>query len=168
MFEQSGDVSLHLVKLVELERGIDNGEDFARPRMFIDEHAPSIADELFFHLEQPFSFQHDGKNVARRNVVRIVQFNQFSQQRFGSVSMDRFRHCGGRLIDALPIGNEPFAVARAFAVLLLPAGFTNVQAVEILFLVEQERVISLLIDKAAPASAARMSARLNIPFVHQR
>ena len=79
MFEQSGDVSLHLVKLVELERGIDNGEDFARPRMFIDEHAPSIADELFFHLEQSLAFQHDGKNVSSGNVVRIVEFDQFSQ-----------------------------------------------------------------------------------------
>ena len=57
--------------------------------------------------------------------------------------------------------------ARALAVLGLPARLADVQAAEVLFLIEEQGVINLLINKGFLAGLTAMRARLNIPFVHE-
>ena len=65
------------------------------------------------------------------------------------------RGWGWRLIDAVPIRDETFALARALAVLRLPARFADVQAAKVLFLIEKQGVIILLVGKRFAASGAR-------------
>jgi len=66
----------------------------------------------------------------------------------------------------MPIGNESFAVVGSLAVLALPAGLADVQPAEIVFLVEQQGVIHLLVEEGLFARLAMVRARLNVPFVH--
>src|SRR2546422_10148742 len=67
----------------------------------------------------------------------------------------------------MPIRNESFAVARALAVLLLPASLADVGAAECGFIVKQQRVINLFVLKVFAASFARVSAALNVPLGHE-
>ena len=166
MFQQGGNIVLHLLELVELQVRIGDGEHVPGFGLLVNEDALAVPRQLFLHLDDSLSLQHHRENVTRRNITRIIQFDEFAQQRLGGVFLNRFRRGHGRLICPLPIGNKSFAVARAVAVLLLPAGFTNIRAPEILFCVEQERVVRLFINEAAAAGLAGMAARLNVPFVH--
>ena len=147
MFEQSGHIPLHLLKLVQLQRRVDNRENVPGPGLLINEHALSVAQELFLYFQQPLPLQHDRQNVTRRDVAWIIQLNQLAQQCFGRLPLNRVRCWRGRLVYSLPVGKKPFSLARAFAVVLLPAAFADVRAPEVLLLIEQQRVIMLLVGK---------------------
>jgi hypothetical protein len=93
--------------------------------------------------------------------------DQLPEQRFGVFAVNRFR--GRRFVSALPVGNEPFALARVIAELVLPAGFANVQAPQSLrMLVEEQRVQRLPVGKPLVARCAGVRAGLNVPIVHER
>ena len=126
-----------------------------------------VAHELFFDLEQPFAFEHDGENIPGRNIARVVQLDELAQERLGVFPLNRIDVGLGCEVNTLPIGDEPFAVTRALAVLLLPAGFANVGAPEIGFLIEEQRVIHLLVGKGLAASGAGVSAGLDVPLGHR-
>src|ERR1019366_7734311 len=134
VFEQGANVTLHLLQLVELQGRVDDGEYVACAGSFIDEHAMSVARDLLFDLEQTFALEHDGENIRGRNVAWVVQLDQLAQEGLGILPLNRINRGRRRSIDAMPIGDEAFAVARALAVLLLPAGLANVRAPEIGFL----------------------------------
>src|SRR5207245_1622346 len=100
-------------------------------------------------------------------LFRIVQLDHLPQQRFGVLLPDRVGRGGRRrLIDPLPVRNEPFAVAGAVAVLRLPAWVANIESLEIVFLVKQQRVIGLLVGKGLAAGLAPGRAGLDVPLVH--
>ena len=126
MFQQSGNVVLDLLELVELQIGVYDGEEVARGRLFVDENPLADAPELFFDFKQTLAFEHDGEDVAGRDVLRIVEFNEPAQERLGVFPFNRIGRRRRRFIHAVPIGNKALAFARALAVLLLPARFANV------------------------------------------
>jgi hypothetical protein len=130
VFEQLSHVALDLFELVEAQVRVGDGKDVAGFGMFINEDTLSVADELFFHFEDAFAFQHHGQDITRGSVMRIVLLNEFAQQRFGRVLLDCLDDGSGRQKDGLPMGNETFAVARAFAELGLPAILANVHAAQ--------------------------------------
>ena len=128
MFEQLGHVALDLFELVEAQVRIGDGKDVAGFRMFINENPLPVADDLFFHFENAFAFQHHGQDVARGGVLRVVLLDEFAQQRFGSVFLDGLDDGSRREKDGLPVRNKAFAFARAFAELVLPAVLANIHA----------------------------------------
>lgn len=166
MLKQLRHVALDLLQLVQLQGRINNREQIAGFWMFINKHALAVANYLFFHLEQSLAFEHHCQDVARRDITFVIQFNQFPQQRFGSVFLDWLRRGSGRFINSVPIRNKALSFARAVTELLLPASFTHVRAPELLLLVKQQRVILLLVGEGLRAGLASMRAGLNIPFVH--
>ena len=123
---------------------------------------------MLFDFEQTLAFEHHGQDIGGGDIARIVQLDQLAQQRFGVLPLNGVNPRHGRFINAVPIRDEAFAVARAVAVLLLPAGPADVRAVEIGLLIEKQRVISLLIGKSFAAGPARVAARLNIPLSHEK
>jgi hypothetical protein len=56
MFEQGGDVALDLLKLIQLQGRVDDGEHVARCGLFVDENPLAVAQELFFDFEQALAF----------------------------------------------------------------------------------------------------------------
>ena len=64
------------------------------------------------------------------------------------------------------MGDKPFAIARALAVLLLQTLTANIDPIELAFLVGQERVLMLLIGKWLSTALATVGARPDVPFVH--
>ena len=127
-------------------------------RLLIDKHALALAHDLLFDLEQALAFQHDREDVARGNVMRVIQLDQFPQERLGGFLLDGIGRGRRRFIDALPIGNEPFALARPITILLLPAGGANIRAAEIRLLIKQQSVIDLFIGKSFAASLTSVPA----------
>src|ERR1043165_9741677 len=101
-------------------------------------------------------------------MLRIVQLDQLSQQRFGRFFLDRFGDGRRRLIHALPVGNETFAVLCALAVLGLPALLANIRPAKLRFLLEQQRVIMLPVGKSSAAAITDVAARLYVPFRHEK
>ena len=156
--------------MVQLQIGIADREEIAGLRLFVHEHALAISRELLFHLEQPFALQHDRQNIGRRNKFRIIDLDQLAQKRFGIFLLDCVWRGGGRhFIDALPMRDESLPIARALAVLLLPARRADIQPHEIALLVKEQRVIALLMIKSLAAALASMRARLDIPlWVYER
>jgi hypothetical protein len=71
------------------------------------------------------------------------------------------------VVNPLPLGDKPLAIIGALAVLGCPALRANIEAGILLFILEEECVELLFICERLPASLAGMSARLDIPFVHQ-
>ena len=55
VLEEGRDFVLDLIELVELQIGIDDGEDIAARRLFVNEHAMTFAHDLFLDLEQALS-----------------------------------------------------------------------------------------------------------------
>jgi hypothetical protein len=168
VFEKGSDVPLDFLELVELQIGIDNGENVARDWMFVNENALAIPDNLLFDLEQALSFEHDCENVSCWDVLGIVEFDQFAQQGLGSFFLNGFVGRRRRVVDTMPVRQEAFAIARALAVLLLPAGLADIGTAEFGFIVEQQRVIGLFIGKMSAARFARVGAGLNVPLGHER
>src|SRR5207249_904747 len=141
VFEKRGHVALDGLELVELQIGINDREQVARGRLLIDENPLPIAENLLFDFEEALAFEHDRQDVTGGNILRIVQSDKLAQQRFGGLSLNRIGRRRWRLIDALPIGDKAFALARTLAVLLLPARGAHIAAAEVGFLVEQQGMI---------------------------
>lgn len=168
MLQQCGNVVLHGFELIELQVGIYNRKQVARPRLFVDENSMPVANQLFLHLEQSFAFEHRGKDVSRRDVLRIVQLDYFAQERFGGFLLYRIAGRGRSFVHTAPIRDKPFAFARAVAELLLPASLAHVQSSKGCLLVEKEGVIVFLVVKGPVARPASVGPRLNVPVSHQR
>lgn len=167
MFEELGDVFLDLFELVELKAGVGDGEEVAGAGLFVEEDALAVAVELFFDFEQAFAFEHDGEDESGGGVFGIVEFDEFAEEGLGGFFLDGVGGRGGRcFVGALPVGDEAFAFAGALAVLFAPAVFAYVEAMELLFLVEEQRVVGLLVFKGALAGLAGVGAGLDVPFVH--
>src|ERR1039458_865611 len=95
MFEQRGHVALDGFELVQPQVRIGNREHVAGPRLFVNEYAFAVADDLFLHLQHTLAFEHDGEDVTGGRVTRVVLLNQFPQQRFGGVLVNRIGGGGG-------------------------------------------------------------------------
>src|SRR5579864_8669670 len=130
---------LNRLELVELKVGIDDREEIPGLRMFVNEYALPVAEELFLDLEEPFALEHDRQDITGWDITRIVEFNQLAQKRFRCLLLDGFGFRRGSFIDALPIGNKTFAVPSAVTELLLPARLADVHAPEIRFFVEDRK-----------------------------
>jgi len=168
VFKEGSDVVLDCLKLVELQVRVDNRENVARNRMLVNKNALAIADNLLFDLEKALAFEHDRENVAGGNVLRIVQLYQFAQKGLGRFFLNGFIWRWRGLVNAMPIRDEPFALARSVAVLLLPARLADVGTPKCGFLVEQQRVIRLFMGEMFAACFASVPAGLNIPLGHER
>ena len=166
MFEESGHIVLDLLELIELEVRVDDGEDVPGFGLFVDKDAVTVAHELFFHAQEALAFEHDGQDVARGNIVRVVKFDEFAEERFGGFFLDGLGLRDRSFIHPLPVGDETLPIAAAIAVLLLPAGLADVEAMEIGAFIEEERVIGLFIGERFAAGGAGVGARLNIPLGH--
>jgi len=167
MFEQRSDVALHRLELVKLQIGIDDGENIPGSRLFVNENPPAIADELLFYLQQALAFEHDRQDIGRRDVLRIVELNELPQERFGVFFLNRLVWWGRRMVNAVPVGDEAFALASAFAELPLPAALANIRTLKVGFFVEEQRVIGLFIGKVRATRPAGVSTGLNIPLGHE-
>jgi hypothetical protein len=62
VFQQLRHVALHGFELVQMQIRIGYGENVARSRLFVNEHAPAVADDLLFHLEDALAFEHHGED----------------------------------------------------------------------------------------------------------
>ena len=103
MFKESSDVSLDGFKLVELQIGVNDGENVPGGWVLVNENALAIAHNLLFDLEEALAFEHDGEDVAGGYVVRIVELNELSQKGLGVFFMNRFVWRRGRVVNAVPI-----------------------------------------------------------------
>jgi hypothetical protein len=167
VLEQMQNLVLNSFQLVELEIGVLNLEQIAGFRVLVNEDPFSLAGQLGLHLEDALAFQHGGQNVERRSVFGIVGLREFAQERFRGLLLNRFRRGGWRNgIDALPIGDETFAVGGSLAVLGSPAAFAHIEAFVTAFLVEEHRVKSFFIRELLFTRLAGMGPRLDVPF-HQ-
>ena len=152
MFQQRGHVVLDLLELVQPQIRIGNCEHITGPGMLINEYPLAIADDLLLHLEHAFAFEHHGQNEHCRRVSRVILFDKFAQQRFGGLAVNRVRGRRGGFVNALPVGNESFALPGAVAELVLPAGFANVHAAQMLgVFIEKQRVQWLFVGKRQAA-----------------
>ena len=115
------------------------------------------------HVAVPAGY--DGQDVSGSSKCWIIGLDDLAQERFGI--RGRFsRGRGRRFVNPLPMGDKPFAIARALAVLLLPTLTANIDPIELAFFVGQERVIMLLIGKWLSTALATVGARPDVPFVH--
>jgi hypothetical protein len=167
VLEQFRDVALDLFELVELEVGVNDGENIAGLGMFVNKEAAAFARELFLDLEEAFALEHDGEDVAGGDVAWIVKGDEFAQKGFGGVLGDGVGRGHGCLEDALPVGNEAFAVAGTLAVLGLPARSAHIGTAEVVFFVKEEGVIGFLIGEGMAAGFASAAAGLDVPLVHR-
>ena len=167
MFEQRGHVALDGFELVQPQVRIGNREHIAGPGLFVNEHAFAVADDLFLHLEHTLAFEHDGEDVTGGRVTWVVLLNQFPQQRFGGVLVNRIGGRSRRLVNSLPMRDEPGPAARVPGALLLRACLADVRTPQLRRLIEQQRVIDLPVGKRLAARCARVGAGLNVPLVHE-
>jgi hypothetical protein len=168
MFEQRGDVMLNLLQLVELQVGIDNGEQITSPGLLVNENAPPIANELFFDFQLALAFEHHRQDVTCGNEPRVIFFDKFAEKGLSSLALDGLDRSAWGLIDALPVGDEAFPVTNTVAVLRLPTPLAYVGTLELRFVIEQQRVIPLLVGESFTAGGAGVGARLDLPFRHGR
>ena len=167
MFQQRRHVALDGLELVQAQVRIGNGEHIAGPGLLVNEHALAVADDLFLHLEHALALKHDGEDVTGGRVTRVVLLDQFPQQRFGGVLVYRISGRRRRLVNSLPMRDEPGPAARVAGILLLPARLADVRAPQFRRLIEQQRVIDLPVGKRLAARLAGVGAGLNVPFVHE-
>ena len=80
MFEQGGDILLDVLELIELQIGIDDGEQVARPGLLINKNAPAVANKLFLDLQQALAFEHNRQDVAGGNESRVIFLDELAQQ----------------------------------------------------------------------------------------
>ena len=78
MFKQGSDVPLDGLQLVELQIGVNDSENVARNRVFVNKNTLTIAHNLLFDLEQALAFEHDSQNVAGGDVLRVVELYEFA------------------------------------------------------------------------------------------
>ena len=166
MFKEGGHIMLNLLELVELEVRVDDGEDVPSFGLFVNEDAVTVAHELFFHAQEAFAFEHDGQDITCGNIVRVVKFDKFAQERFGGFFLDGLGLRDRSFIHPLPIRDETLPVTATIAVLLLPAGLADVEAMEIGAFIEEQRMVGLFIGERFAAGGAGVGARLNIPLGH--
>jgi len=77
-----------------------------------------------FHLEKTFALKHDGEDVTNSAVLGLAGGDQFAEEILGGFPLNGFRRRRRRrMINTVPLRNEPFAVARALAVLRSPSIF---------------------------------------------
>ncbi|MDW8309645.1 MAG: hypothetical protein RMK20_09755, partial [Verrucomicrobiales bacterium] len=165
MFEQLGDGALDVFQLVEFQVRVGNGEHVAGFALFVDEGAAAVANDLFLDLEDAFAFEHDGEDEGRREVARVVLLDELAQERLGGFAADGFGGRGRRFINALPVGDEAFALGGAVAELRLPAVVADIKPLQLAAFLEQERVIRGLVGEGATARFACRGARLDVPIV---
>jgi len=168
VFKQGSDVPLDGLQLVELQIGVNDRENVARKRVLVNKNTLTIAHNLLFDLEKALAFEHHCENVAGGDVLRIVELYEFAQKGLGRFFLNRFIWRWRGLVNAMPIGNEPFALARAVAVLFLPASLADIGTAKFGFLVEQQCVIRLFMGEMLAACFASVPAGLNIPLGHER
>ena len=157
MFQQSCDIVLHGGELVELKVGIKNRKQIAGEPLFVNKNALAVSDQLFFDLKQTFALKHGRKDVAGRDVLWIVQFDNLAQERFGRFLLDGLRRRRWSFINTTPVGDKPLAIARAITELFLPARLANIEAPKRGFLVKQQGVIMFLVVKSPAARSASVS-----------
>src|SRR5712671_2599548 len=75
VFEQGGDIVLDLLKLIEVQVGINDGEYVAGRGLFVNENAVSVPLELLFDFEQTLAFEHHGQDISGGDIARIVQLD---------------------------------------------------------------------------------------------
>ena len=75
MLQQSSDVPLNGVELVELKLWINHGEQITGAGLFVYEDALPVAHELLLHLEQTLPLEHHRQNIRRRTVVGVIQLD---------------------------------------------------------------------------------------------
>ena len=80
VFEQGGDVVLDLLKLIEVQVGVNDRKDVAGRGLLVNENAVAVALELLFDFEQALAFEHDGQNICGGDVTGVVQFDELAQQ----------------------------------------------------------------------------------------
>src|SRR5208337_3471625 len=97
--------------------------------------------------------------ISGRNVMGVVEFDQFAQERLGGFFVNGLRswRCRG-LVNALPIGDEAFAVTSPLAELLLPTPVADVGTAETAFLVKKQSVITFFIGERFLASLTGVGA----------
>jgi hypothetical protein len=118
-------------------------------------------------LRKTFALKHDGEDVTNSAVLGLAGGDQFAEEILGGFPLNGFRRRRRRrMINTVPLRNEPFAVARALAVLRLPAFFADIHADELVMLLQEKGLARLLVGERAFASLAHVRARLDIPFVH--
>jgi hypothetical protein len=137
--------------------------------LLIDEHAIAVADDLFLHLEDAFTFEHHGEDVTGGRVTRIVLPDKFAQHRLGGVLVDRVHGRRRRFVNPLPVRDETFALSCAIAELILPARLADVRAAQIFrALVEEQRVERLPVGERLGARLTGVGAGLDVPLIHGR
>jgi hypothetical protein len=169
VLQQLRHVALDSFELVQMQIRVGDGENVTRPRLLVNEHALAVADNLLLHLEDALAFEHHGEDERGGRVARVVLLDELAQQRLGGLLLDGVHRRQRHLKNALPVRDESFALARAVAELILPAGFANVHAAQIFrVLVKEQRVQRLLVGKRPGARLARRCAGLDVPLVHGR
>ena len=103
MFKESSDVSLDGFKLVELQIGVNDGENVPGGWVLVNENALAIAHNLLFDLEEALAFEHHGEDIASGYVLRIVELDEFSQKGLGVFLLNRFIRRRGRVVNSVPI-----------------------------------------------------------------
>ena len=103
VFEEGSDVPLDGLELVELQIGINDGENVTGGRLFVNENALAIADDLLFDLEEALSFEHDGQDIASGNVLGVVEFDELSQKRLGGFFLNGFVRGWRGVVNAMPV-----------------------------------------------------------------
>ena len=142
-------------------------EEFASLGMLVKEHSLTALSELGLDLEDSFSFQHHRQDEAGPGVRRVVVGHELPKEAFRSVLLDGVRGVGdGRVVLALPVGNESLSIHSPLAVLIFPAFLANIEAVIALLHVKQQGVKRLLVGERLVARLAPMGAGLDIPIDH--
>ena len=125
MFQQGGDLDLHLFQLLHLEVGIRNGKHIAGLTHLVHKHAAIGFLDLFLHFKHALAFEHHSENVAGFAPARIAGFDQLPQEPFGIIFLNRLGWCWWRgFVSALPSGDKSFARRG-------PVAFLFQQAVQI-------------------------------------
>jgi len=166
MLEQRRDIALDQFQLIQPQIGISDGEDIAGLGLFVNENALAIANNLFFHFQNPFALEHHGQDVSRRGMLRIVLLDELSQKGFGGVFLDGLGDGGRRFVNALPMGDKP-AERLGIEKFRGPAGGTDVGAPELRFFFNEQCVIRFFVGKRPSAHFTAMPARLYVPLSNQ-
>src|SRR5207302_327253 len=111
----------------------------------------------FFDFQNPFALQHHREDETGRAVFQIVLFEEFAQQRFRGLLLDRLSLRGRHFEDALPMRDESFSAGRADAVMGGPATFADIEPSITGLLVEQDRVIGPFVRKRPAARLTGMT-----------
>jgi hypothetical protein len=65
------------------------------------------------------------------------------------------------------MGNKSLSIPRAFRVVPFPAGFAQIEALDLVLQIKKHGVIRLLITELLAATLTGMRTALDVPIVHQ-